>query len=117
MLAKYCRFYSVSDDYVMRMPVKRFFLLYRQIRRIQAEETLVLLRVISQPYIDPKKNRGDTFVDNLREAAGLEPVKRVVPLNSARDMKDWGIGFKKVKKEPEQAPPAEKKGFTFKRKT
>ncbi len=112
MVAKYCRFYSVSDSYVMKMPVKRFFLLYRNIRRLQAEETLVLLRVISQPYLDPKKNSNDHFVDNLREAAGLEPVKRTVDLTAPQDLKAWGIG---VKKKPDPGDGGGK-GFSFKRK-
>jgi hypothetical protein len=94
MIARYNRFYGVTDTYVLRMPVKRFFVLYRQIRRLQAEEALMQLRIVSHPYQDPKKNRGDTFVQDLYEAAGLKYNEPAQDLVTAQDFAEWGIGVK-----------------------
>ena len=92
MMSKYRRFYGDSDAELMKMPVRRFFIYFRNIQKLQAEENLLLLRIISHPYMDPKKG-DDGFVENLQRAIGVnentKAVKQVIA--SISDAADWGI--------------------------
>lgn len=97
MIGKYRRFYGDSDAETMRIPVKRFFLLYRQIRRLQAEEALLQLRIISQPYT----NGDDGFVRALQRDAQIENNEKVTTLHTADDLGAWGIGVVSTKQEAE----------------
>ena len=51
MFARAMRFYpALDDEKILRMPVRRFFALVRQIPRLQAEEDLRALTIVHNPY-------------------------------------------------------------------
>lgn len=89
-MSKYRRFYGDSDAELMKMPVRRFFIYFRNIQKLQAEENLLWLRIVSHPYMDPKKG-DDGFVENLYRAIEDKERNFVKKILSSRDAADWGI--------------------------
>lgn len=76
------------------MSTRRFFAYYRNIEKLRAEESLLLLRIFAEPYIDHEKH-DDKFIENLQRAAGIEPRKD--SLTTEADAMSWGI---KIVKKP-----------------
>mgnify|MGYP007049775505 FL=1 len=73
------------------MSVRRFFVYFRNIQKLQAEESLLKLRIVSHPYMDPQKGN-DHFIENLYRAVGAGGDKKAVKqLTSDGDAADWGI--------------------------
>lgn len=91
MIAKFSRFYGVSDQYVLELPAKRFFSLYEQLSRLQAEENLTYMRIVSQPFIDKE----DTFAKSMKQLAMIDSIENTRTLDNIDDMKSFGIKYKK----------------------
>lgn len=64
------RFFHLTDERVLQMPVRRFFALSRQIPRLEAEETL--LRVSTIGAAVGGGEGAQRFLDSLREQAGMK---------------------------------------------
>jgi metal-dependent hydrolase (beta-lactamase superfamily II) len=90
MLSRYRRFYGDSDEDVMKMPVRRFFIYVKNIKKLQAEENLLWLRIVSHPYMDHQKG-DDGFVENLYRAVGIENKKAMKQIATSFEAANWGI--------------------------
>ena len=69
-------FYSLSDEQVLKMPVGRFWLLEKNVARIQAESDIRNVNVVSVPHV---KN-GQEVQNRLIEELGT-----IVVMNHKRD--------------------------------
>jgi hypothetical protein len=67
-VAKYKRFYGGTDEEILKMPAKRFFTYVGLIRKLQAEEMLLLASTIGSIL---SGEEGQTFIDTLSEDAGI----------------------------------------------
>lgn len=82
MLAKFMRFYSMSDLHVLAMPVQRFLMLSRKMRQIEAEESLRALVVQhhDKPGDYSKELIGRMESDGRKRKPGAENRTRKVEL-------------------------------------
>lgn len=88
MYCQVIRFYGLSDEAVMRLPIRRFWLLLKNIRRLMAQEELRLFNLML--HQDAKTESVKDFMGVLRrevgethrakpvfDRAGLEELKRL----------------------------------------
>jgi hypothetical protein len=68
VFSRFCAFYSMTDEQVLRMPVKRFWAMSACINRIQAERDKRKLSVTLQT--NGNKNSIGDFVANLDKEMG-----------------------------------------------
>jgi hypothetical protein len=76
-----CRFYGLSDEAILKMPIGRFWEMHSNIDRIRADETNLNLTASNFAF-----NGGDKAVDfsrSLKERAGTVFIVEEAPIDRA----------------------------------
>ena len=96
MFARAMRFFPALDDTaILKMPVKRFFALVRQIPKLQAEEDSRALMIAHNPY----SKQPQRLVEMLRRQTNLSRVSTTASKTAKQRLKGMaGVkGFEFVK--------------------
>ncbi|MGE5483173.1 MAG: hypothetical protein ACM3VX_09795 [Bacteroidota bacterium] len=82
------RFYHMTDAQALRVPVRRFMVLYRQIPKLKAQDALLQIQVISAAVAGG--DGAQTFLSGLKAAAlGDQQAERPRPV---ADLASMGLG-------------------------
>jgi len=92
LFGKFKRFYGASDEEMLKMPARRFFAYLKAIKKIQAEELLMLASTVGSLFAGDESR---SFLDQLAEDAEIkeEPSQILDPVLFS------SIGIKIEKKE------------------
>jgi hypothetical protein len=91
VFSHFCYFYNVSDEHVLKMPIRRFWAMYSAINRIKAENDLRTAKVFMQSQSGSKESV-ESFVHDLREEMGdvvqIDHSKQRTDFSEYRKLRD-----------------------------